>query len=161
MPSVVSTMLWILGADFFVHSLDKAEGHGFIDPIANQLEHKDWQGFAFYDLIFPLFVFMVGISIVFSIGKILREEGKAAAHKRILRRFVFLFIVALLYSGGFSNDWPNIRLLGVLNRIALCYLGAALLYCHFKTRGLIAACAGLLIGYWALMSFVPFPEFAR
>jgi predicted acyltransferase len=151
-------MLWILGGEFFVESLDKAEGHGIFAPLARQLEHKAWEGFAFYDLIFPLFVFMVGISIVFSIGKIIREEGKAAAHKRIFKRFILLFIFALLYSGGVSNDWPNIRLLGVLNRIALCYLGAALLYTHFKMRGLVVACAGLLIGYWALMTFVPFPD---
>src|SRR3954468_549458 len=151
-------MLWILGGEFFVESLDKAEGHGIFAPLARQLEHKAWEGFAFYDMIFPLFVFMVGISIVFSIGKIIREEGKAAAHKRIFKRFILLFIFALLYSGGVSTDWPNIRLLGVLNRIALCYLGAALLYTHFKTRGLVAACAGLLIGYWALMTFVPFPD---
>src|SRR4051812_34241816 len=122
-------MLWILGGEFFVESLDKAQGHGFLAPLARQLEHKEWEGFAFYDLIFPLFVFMVGISIVFSISKIIREEGKAAAHRRILKRFVLLFIIALLYSGGFSNDWPNLRLLGVLNRIALAYLGASLLFC--------------------------------
>src|SRR3954464_13295514 len=137
-------MLWILGGEFFVESLDKAQGHGFLAPLARQLEHKEWQGFAFYDMIFPLFVFMVGISIVFSIGKIIREEGKAAAHKRIFKRFILLFIFALLYSGGVSADWPNFRLLGVPNRIALCDLGAALLYTHFKMRGLVAPCAGLL-----------------
>jgi predicted acyltransferase len=151
-------MLWILGGEFFIESLDKVHRGGFLDAVAAQFEHKEWEGFAFYDLIFPLFVFMVGISIVFSVGKIIRQEGKAAAHKRIFRRFALLFVVALIYSGGVSADWPNIRLLGVLNRIALAYLFAALIFSRFKWRGIVASCAGLLIGYWALMSFVPFPD---
>lgn len=151
-------MLWILGGEFFIDSLDKVEKHGLLNKLAAQFDHKEWAGFAFYDLIFPLFVFMVGISIVFSVGKIIRQEGKAAAHQRIFRRFVLLFAVALIYSGGFSNDWPNIRLLGVLNRIALCYLFAALIFTHFKWKSITAICAGLLVGYWALMTFVPFPD---
>ena len=66
--------------------------------------------------------------------------------------------MALFYSGGFSTPWPDIRLLGVLNRIALCYFSASLIYCFVPWRGMVAICAGLLVGYWALMTFVPFPD---
>jgi len=156
-------MFWILGGDALAVALNKiAEGRNAVVAaparlFAGQLEHVDWRGFHFYDLIFPLFVFIVGASIVFSLTKTVQREGKAAAYRRVIRRFIVLFLLALLYSGGFSNEWPNIRLLGVLNRIALCYLFAALLFLNFRVRGLLIACVVLLVGYWALMTFVPVP----
>src|SRR5215216_7506850 len=64
----------------------------------------------------------------------------------------------LIYYGGASNLWPEIRLLGVLQRIALCYLFTSLLFLHLDLRGLVVACVALLVGYWALMTFVPVPE---
>src|SRR5215216_214880 len=63
----------------------------------------------------------------------------------------------LIYYGGTSNLWPEIRLLGVLQRIALCYLFASLLFLHLDLRGLVVAFVTLLVGYWALMTFVPVP----
>ena len=148
-------MLWIAGADSFVYALEKMSA---TQGLANQLRHAEWAGFRFYDLIFPLFLFLVGVSIVFSLTRLVEREGRAAAHRRVFRRFLLLFAIALLYSGGFSKEWPDIRLLGVLNRIALCYLFASLLFLHLRPRGLVAACLGLLVGYWALMTFVPFPD---
>jgi len=149
-------MLWILGGDMFMTALGKWSHKPLALGLAYQLEHSAWAGFRFYDLIFPMFVFIVGVSMVFSLTKLIQTEGKAAAHKRIIRRSIILFALGILYSGGFSQEWPHIRLLGVLNRIALCYLFTALIFCHFKPRAMIAICAGLLLGYWALMSFVPF-----
>jgi len=71
---------------------------------------------------------------------------------------VILFLLGIFYYGGFSHDWPNIRLMGVLNRIALCYLFAGLAFCFFRFKGLLAVCAALLVGYWALLAYVPFPD---
>lgn len=150
-------MFWIVGAEGLVHALDKISDTGAVRALANQLRHKPWEGFAFYDLIFPMFVFIVGVSLVFSLGKILNQEGTLGAYKRILRRSILLFALGLWYYGGASNEWPNIRVMGVLNRIALCYLFAGLIFCHFKAKGIIGVSAALLIGYWALMSFVPVP----
>jgi predicted acyltransferase len=151
-------MFWIVGAEYLVHALHKMRDTWPTRGLANQLEHVDWEGFHFYDLIFPLFVFIVGVSLVFSLTKTIANEGKAAAHARIFRRSILLFIIGILYSGGFSTEWPDIRLLGVLNRIALAYFFAALIFCHFKFRWMVAICASLLLGYWALMAFVPFPD---
>lgn len=123
-----------------------------------QLQHVDWAGFRFYDLLFPLFVFVIGISIVFSLSRLVEREGMWAAHERVLRRSFLLFVLGLIYYGGASNLWPEIRLLGVLQRIALCYLFASLLFLHLQLRGLSIAFASLLVGYWALMTFVPVPE---
>src|SRR2546425_10042334 len=123
-------MFWIIGADSLVTALNRMSKSGPTEFLANQLEHAEWEGFHFYDLIFPLFVFMVGVSMVFSLTKTIEQEGKWAAHKRIFRRFILLFVLGVFYSGGLSNEWPNIRLMGVLQRIALCYFFAALIFCH-------------------------------
>ncbi len=151
-------MLMILGADESIYALEKLRGHGPTGFLASQFDHADWAGFRFYDLIFPLFVFMVGISIVFSLEKHRASQDRGAAYRRIFRRFVLMFVLALIYSGGVAKAWPDIRLMGVLNRIALCYLFASLIYLHVRWKGLIAVTAGLLVGYWALMTFVPFPD---
>jgi predicted acyltransferase len=151
-------MFWILGGDLFMTALGRMSQNPITQTLGGQLQHAPWAGFHFYDLVFPLFVFIVGVSLVFSLRRIIASEGIAAAHAKIFRRFILLFLLGLFYSGGFTQEWPNIRLLGVLNRIALCYLFAALVFCHFRTRGIAAICGALLIGYWALMTFVPFPD---
>jgi predicted acyltransferase len=148
-------MFWIVGAGSLVEALHRMTPTGVTNFLANQLEHAEWEGFHFYDLIFPLFVFIVGVSLVFSLTKAIERGGRAEALRRLFWRSVLLFIVALFYSGGFSKLWPDIRLLGVLNRIALAYFFAGMLFCFFKPRALAAICAGLLMGYWALMTFVP------
>src|SRR5438874_2805211 len=153
-------MFWILGADAFVRGLEKINGGPIVAGLAAQLEHKDWRGFGFYDLIFALFVFSVVVSLVFSLTKSLEQTGPAVTRRKIFRRFVLLFLLALIYSGGVAREWPEIRLLGVLNRIALCYLFAALIFCRFRAqwKAIAGICAALLIGYWAAMTFVPFPD---
>lgn len=150
-------MFWIVGAEQIVHALQKTGQGPVVGFLSRQLTHKPWAGFTFYDLIFPLFVFIVGVSIVFSLGRTLEESGRAAAYKRILIRTALLFLFGIIYSGGIARGIEGIRLLGVLQRIALCYFAAGMLFCTVGRRALILLCAGLLIGYWALMTFVPVP----
>lgn len=151
-------MFWILGADSLVYALHGLSQTAPTKFLATQLDHAEWEGFHFYDLIFPLFVFMMGVSTVFSLTKIIEREGRAAAVKRVLRRGILLFVIGLIYSGGFTNPWPDMRLMGVLNRIALCYTFGGLLFIFFRTRALVAIAAALLLGYWALLAWVPFPD---
>jgi len=148
-------MFWILGADALFTALAKVFDLAPLRLIAGQLHHKDWAGFAFYDLIFPLFVFMSGVSLVFALPKIIEQQGRAAAVKRVLFRGALLFAIGLFYAGGLQTKWPDIRVLGVLQRIALAYTGAGLLFCFFKPRALAAIGSAILIGYWALLTFVP------
>ncbi|HEV2395089.1 MAG TPA: heparan-alpha-glucosaminide N-acetyltransferase domain-containing protein [Verrucomicrobiae bacterium] len=148
-------MFWIIGADSLVYALNRMTGSKPAAFLAGQLEHAEWRGFHFYDLIFPLFVFIAGVSLVFSLTNIIERAGSAEALKRVFRRGILLFLIGLFYSGGFSRPWPDMRLMGVLNRIALAYFFAGLLFCFFKPRVLAGICAGLLLGYWALMTFVP------
>jgi len=148
-------MFWIVGAGSLVDALNQMSKNPVTSFLGTQLEHVDWAGFRFYDLIFPLFVFIVGVSLVFSLTKTIAQVGRGEALKRVFRRSVLLFAIAILYSGGFTNPWPDMRLLGVLNRIALAYLFAGLCFCYLPRRRLVAVCASLLLGYWALMAFVP------
>jgi predicted acyltransferase len=151
-------MFWIIGADSLVYALNQMSRTKPTEFLANQLDHANWEGFHFYDLIFPLFVFIVGVSLVFSLGKTIARTGRTGAVKRIIRRSLLLFALGIFYSGGLTHRWPHIRLMGVLNRIALAYFFTGLFFCFFKPRALAAICAGLLIGYWALMTFIPFPD---
>jgi predicted acyltransferase len=151
-------MFWILGADSFVYAFHEMAPNAVTKFFAVQLDHAEWAGFHFYDLIFPMFVFMMGVSTVFSLTKIIATEGRAAAVKRVLRRGILLFVIALIYSGGFTNPWPDMRLMGVLNRIALCYTFGALLFIFLRTRAMVAIAVALLLGYWALLALVPFPD---
>ncbi len=150
-------MLWIVGLGGIVHALRGLTGWSFLGQLADQLEHVGWEGFHFEDLIFPLFVFIVGVSLVFSLDKARARHGAAGALTRVFRRSVLLFLFGIFYYGGLSHRWPDIRLLGVLQRIALCYLGASLLYVAFGVRTLVGVTIGILLGYWALLALVPVP----
>ena len=125
--------------------------------LGSQFAHVPWQGLHFYDIIFPLFIFVTGISIVLSLPRLVEREGKAKAHWRVARRSLLLFALGVIASGGISPHWWDVRLLGVLQRIAICYFFTSVLFLNFNLRGMIAAFAALLVGYWAIMTFVPVP----
>jgi predicted acyltransferase len=154
-------MFWIIGAEGLIHGLRSVSDSGVVKFVADQFEHKPWEGFHLEDLGLPLFIFIVGVSIVFSVDRSIKRWGRGATVKRICRRAVFLYILGIFYYGGFSTPFRSIRLLGVLQRIALCYLSTAILYCYANVKTLIAVCIMLLVGYWALMTFVPVPGFGR
>ncbi|MEO6786175.1 MAG: DUF5009 domain-containing protein [Chthoniobacteraceae bacterium] len=167
-------MFWILGAGTLVNALDKMTAGVRPDAtgddlpfiaralrfLSTQFQHVQWEGVRFYDLIFPLFLFIVGVSLVFSLDRALARDGRAKTVGRIVRRSVLLYLLGVFYTGGLSHRWPDITLGGVLHRIAACYLCAALIYVWFASRWKVIAsiAASLLVGYWALLTFVPFPD---
>src|SRR5271165_4206499 len=85
-------MFWIVGADALVEGLRKVSDAGPIHTLATQLEHAQWAGFHFEDLIFPMFVFIVGVSLVFSLGRTIDQEGRAGAMARIVRRALLMYL---------------------------------------------------------------------
>lgn len=151
-------MFWIIGADEFFKALKKVSNTGPAAFLGRQFHHVSWEGFLFYDLIFPLFVFIIGISLVFSLDRILENEGKAAAYKRIFRRAALLFLLGVFYDEGVANWHEENVICGVLQRLALAYFFTGLLYCNFKRKGLVVAFLTLILAYWALLSFVPVPS---
>lgn len=164
-------MIWILGLDELVHAWYKVSNNSVVTLLNRQMDHTAWAGLTFYDLIFPLFIFIAGVSLVFSLTRIIERQGRWAAVKRVVIRAALLYLLGLLYYGGLSKTVGDIRLLGVLQRIALCYLFAGLLFiclrpqAQGKHRGLAGngwlavALLVLLGGYWALMTFVPVPGY--
>jgi predicted acyltransferase len=151
-------MFWIVGGEEIFQTLYKAWPFGVTRLIDGQLHHKEWQGVAFEDLIFPLFVFIVGVSLVFSLTRTIERNGKVTALKRIFFRSLALYAFGLIVYGGLSKGIEHVRWMGVLQRIAICYFFAGLIFCTLRLRGMIAICIALLVGYWALMTFVPFPD---
>ena len=151
-------MLWIVGADDFARALGKINEAPWAQTVSTQLKHVQWEGFRFYDLIFPLFVFMLGMSVVFSLPKYLEQKGKGAAHMRVLRRFILLFLLGALYDKGISDMAHESPFSGVLQRLAWAYLGSALIFLNVRQKWRIAIFFAILIGYWALVCFVPHPD---
>jgi predicted acyltransferase len=152
-------MFWIVGGEGIIHGAYRAWPVGPLHWLDGQLNHRPWQGVAFYDLIFPLFVFIVGVSLVFSIRRMMEQRGVAGALRRIFIRSLVLNCFGLIVYGGVANGFDQIRWLGVLQRIAICYFSASLIFCVFRLRGMVVICAALLAGYWALLSFVPIRDF--
>lgn len=150
-------MFWIIGATPLVQALARTTGSAPTRWLSRQLTHVKWEGLHCYDLIFPLFLFLVGVSIVFSVRKGLAQAGKRRVVLRILRRGLLTYLLGIFYYGGLSHPWPDIQMVGVLQRIALCYVAAALLFCTVPSRALPGIAAALLVGYWALLALVPFP----
>ena len=126
-----------------------------------QLDHAAWNGFTLPDLVFPNFLFLVGASIVFSLeGRIARGESRRTLAGHMLRRAPTLFAIKMFLTAFPHFHWTHLRLYGVLTRIAVCYLAVGLIcLATRRARALAAIAAGLLVGYWALMRFVPVPGF--
>lgn len=157
------SIFWIIGADGAVIALErmlrnKGPVLGSVGNfLGTQMTHADWEGFRFYDFIFPLFIFITGVSIVLALPLLVEREGRAKAHLHVLRRALFLYVLGIIYYGGVGQQLGDIRLVGILQRIAVCYLFASILFLHLDWRGLLAAAVTLLVGYWALLTFVPVP----
>ena len=139
------------------------------------LEHAEWNGWTPTDLIFPFFLFIVGVSMTLSFAsRIARGLTRRALIVHVVRRSVLIFVIGLFLNGFPDFDFSSIRIMGVLQRIALCYLVAGLLYLftfqrepvpqhpagvRANIRVTAAVAIALLIGYWALMTFVPVPGY--
>jgi predicted acyltransferase len=131
---------------------------GEAGAVFSSLEHAVWNGWSFADTVFPSFLFIVGVSLVFSFAG--REENPTSNKTfelRVVRRTVILFVLGLLLNGFPSFQLSNIRIPGVLQRIAVCYLFASLIVLKCGLRGRILWLITLLVSYWVMMRFVPVP----
>jgi len=122
------------------------------------LQHADWNGCTPADLIFPFFLFIVGVAITFSVGHRMQGgEERAALLVKIARRTLIIFALGLVLNGFPYFNWEIMRIPGVLQRIALCYCVTALIVLLVDVRGQAITAAALLLAYWALMTLVPVP----
>ncbi|HWB05212.1 MAG TPA: hypothetical protein VG796_19425 [Verrucomicrobiales bacterium] len=150
-------MFWILGMEEVGAAIGKASDAAWARGVATQLDHQPWAGFHCLDLIFPLFVFISGVSLVFSADKNLAVQGRSGTVRKLVWRAVILYVLGLITYGFFSEGVDHVRWLGVLQRIAICGLAGGLAYLYMGRTGRVILTLVLLIGYWALMTFVPVP----
>src|SRR5256886_795904 len=115
------------------------------------LKHARWHGLTPTDVIFPFFLFIVGVAIPLS------QPGAG----RVLRRAAVIFALGIVLNGLPGFDWATIRIPGVLQRIAVCYLVAAVLFLTTGWRTQAIVTAALLLGYWGAMTLVPVPGYGR
>ena len=153
-------MFWIIGGGAMVEGLAKAVDWPVLNAIVPQLEHVRWEGLHFWDVIWPLFMFIVGVSIAFSTA---RRKAAGASRRSLylhaLRRAAVLFILGMMAQGNLflwdpSKLWPCYS---VLHGIAAGYLIALAVAMEFRPRAQLLIAAAFLLSYWALLMLVPVP----
>ncbi len=154
-------MFWITGGKPLVLAIISLIIGGEIPRwLAKLMTHPQWNGFTFWDLIFPLFLFMVGVAMPFSFAKhIGRGEPMRKLYVRIFRRMVLLVLLGLIGNGLLKFDFAHLRLPSVLARIGLAYFFASLIMLHTSTRGRVIWIVVLLLGYWAALMWIPVPQY--
>ena len=125
-----------------------------------QLRHSEWHGWTLTDTVFPTFLWIVGLAITLSLGKrVAQGVPKGALVAQVCRRSAILFVLGMLCYAFPHFDLGTQRILGVLQRIAICYLVASVIYLFTGIRGQICCIVALLAVYWALMTFAPVPGY--
>lgn len=153
-------MFWIIGGDAICRSLPAIKNAPWTRLLARQVEHNPWAGFTFYDLIFPLFLFIIGAVIPFSLSKRLKKgESKKRLYFHIIKRSLILILLGLIAGGVLKFDFANMRWMGVLQRIGLCYFLVSILVINTKWRTQVGVFVGILLLYWAATMLVPVPHF--
>ncbi|MBN1291541.1 MAG: DUF5009 domain-containing protein [Candidatus Latescibacteria bacterium] len=152
------SMFWIIGGGSLVFNLSKLSGWEW--P-GDQMKHVQWDGFSFMDLIFPLFLFTVGVSLCFSLsGNIKKGKSKKELYIKALKRMIILIFLGIIYKNvPFSYDWPHIRYVSVLGRIGVTGFAVTLIFLNSRVRGQIIWMFGLLVTYWASMKLIPVPDY--
>ncbi len=125
------------------------------------LEHARWHGWTPTDFVFPFFLFIVGVAIPLAFANRLESGGsKRDLYLKIIKRTLIIFAIGLFLNGLPYFGLAEYRIPGVLQRIAVCYFFASIIFLNTKVRTQIAITIGLLIGYWLLVKFVAAPGFA-
>jgi predicted acyltransferase len=153
-------MFWIIGGEWLVHTLKDYTGLPWLVWLSGQFEHAEWNGFHMYDLIFPLFLFLSGVTMPYSLTRQL-EKGvpKKKIYLKIFRRAALLVFFGIIYNG--LGDWhfANIRFASVLGQIGIAYLLAALIFLNSDWKQQIYWILGILLGYWMIQSLIPVPGY--
>ena len=152
-------MLIIMGVSSLIEAFCEAIPGGTDSALYHHMEHAWWDGFTFMDTIFPLFLFIAGISFPFSYAK-QREKGRSTGriYLKIISRGIILVLLGIMMNGFFQLDFAHLRIYSVLGRIGIAWMLAAILFVCCPRRWRIVIAAVLLVGYWALVALVPAPD---
>jgi len=133
---------------------------GSWDHVYPPLDHAPWHGWTPTDTIFPFFLFIVGVAMTFSFaGQLAKGTGRGRILARAVKRAAILFTLGLLLAAFpyYTLDLAHLRIPGVLQRIAVCFVGASAIHLFVPRRGQPWVAAALLLGYWAAMMLIPVP----
>ncbi len=152
-------MLFIMGLSALVVAVCGMFPGTASDAIAQSMGHVDWNGLQHHDTIFPLFLFLAGVSFPYSLAS-QRKNGRTQRqiYLKIVRRGVMLILLGMVYNGLLQLDFENLRCASVLGRIGLAWAVAAALYVCFGLRTRIAIAVAILVGYGALSILVAAPD---
>ncbi len=150
-------MFWIIGGEEIFHLLAKTTSWPWVVAVSYQLNHPDWNGFRAYDLIFPLFLFMAGVSTPYSLANKHNTDRNVLVRK-IVQRGLTLVLLGIIYNNGLElKPIAEMRFASVLARIGLAGMFAQLLYVYTNTRTQYYIFGGILISYWLFVMLVPVP----
>lgn len=152
-------MLWIAGGSAIITTLADTTGAGWLKSLSLQMDHVPWIGFHFFDLIFPLFMFISGVAIPLSVKSALSKNlTRGSIVTKALKRMIILIILGFLYNGDFRDGFSNARYVSVLGQIGVAYFFASVIYLFSGSlRATIIWLASLLACVSILQLFVPVP----
>lgn len=149
-------MFWIMGGEGIFIALATLTGWPVFEWCSKQLHHVPWHGFVFYDMIFPLFLFIAGISFPFSLAKRLeRHDSRSSIYKHVIFRGLILVLIGIIYNNAVNFNFSELRYGSVLGRIGLAWMFAALIFMNTRLTARIIWLSSLLIGYWLLLLLFP------
>lgn len=164
-------MFWIMSGEHIMHALAKAVPIPVFIWMSSQLHHAEWNGITFYDMIFPVFLFVAGVSMPYSFEKKmilagvktpkdLPSKDKQKIYRSMLKRTCILLFLGFVVNGLLRFDgFDQTRFASVLGRIGLAWFFAGLIYLNFDLKKQLFWFTGILIGYYLAMKFVPVPDF--
>jgi predicted acyltransferase len=155
-------MFMIIGGATLIMRVSELFDWGWLDWLAAQQKHVSWHGFTMHDWVFPLFLFVCGVSMVFSIAsKLAKGKSKAEIYASAFKRMILFSIIGILYKNNpLHFDWDQIRYVSVLGRIGVTGFFVTLIVMNTKTfQQRLMWALGILIVYWAAMMFIPVPGF--
>lgn len=122
------------------------------------LRHAEWHGVTATDLVFPFFLFIVGVSIALSYTKQINQgRAKSEMARKALKRSAIIFLLGMLLTLFPRFDFANLRVVGVLPRIALVFMACSLMFIYWKPKRIFWMGGALLVFYWIVMMYVPLP----
>lgn len=157
-------MIWILGAEGLFSALFVLTGWSVWQTLANQFVHSEWHGFTFYDLIFPLFIFLSGVTLGIANKSLIHlpYSQRLPVYKKAFTRVILLCLFGIVYNHGWGTGIPidaeKIRYASVLMRIAIAWFFCALIVWHFSFKWQVLIAFGILIFYWLWLCFIPTPD---
>ena len=154
-------MVMLMGGGGILIALASLTGWNWVETLAIQQHHVEWEGFRFYDMIFPLFMFISGVAIPYAVNsKVEKGVAKSLLLKKIFIRLLALIAFGIIYNGATSNGFTNLRYVSVLSQIGFGYFFAALISLYSKSvKGPVYWLLAILAGVAALQLFVPVPGF--